>query len=607
MSESSTVDAKARADNLYRIRHSASHIMATAIQELFPDAKFAIGPPIKDGFYYDFDLPRPLSTDDLEEIEKRMRAIVKANQKFLKESWSKEKARSFFADQPYKLELIDGIEDEEVSIFINGPFTDLCAGPHVSYTKKCKNFKLLKVAGAYWRGDEKKPMLQRIYGTAWSNKSELDHHLHMLEEAKRRDHRKLARELELFDFNKLSPGMIFWKPKGWAIYRELETYFRDLGKANGYEEICNPILYDKELFERSGHWEHYEEHMFTLQAHDHTFCLKPMNCPDTMLYFGSRTRSYRELPLRVAEFGLLHRNELAGALSGATRVREFCQDDAHIFVAEEQIANEIQDLLKLVDNTYTMLGLDYHLEFSTRPEKFMGDPKLWDMAEHALSEALTRGEHTFQINEGDGAFYGPKIDIHIRDALGRSWQCATIQLDFQLPRRFNLTYTDADNSDRTPIVIHRAIAGSLERFLAILLEHFAGAFPTWLAPVQAKVLPITDDLADYAWEIARKLKAAGVRTEVDDRSEKVGKKIAETEVQKIPYMIVVGKKEAESGKVAVRTWSEGRRGVIDFEELKAEILLKIADRTLDVEVHINELAHDDEHEEEEEAMTERGY
>ncbi len=599
-------EAKAQADKLWRIRHSTSHILATAILEMFPDAKFAIGPPIADGFYYDFDLPRTLSTDDFEEIERRMKAIVKDNQRFEKEEWPKDQAREFFSEQPFKLELIDGIEGDTVSIYKNGPFTDLCAGPHVPRTKQCKHFKLLKVAGAYWRGDEKRPMLQRVYGTAFGKRDELDAHLHMLEEAKRRDHRRLARELELFDFSRFSPGSLFWRPKGWASYRELQTFFRELGDKNGYVEVCNPILYSKELFETSGHWAHYKEHMFLIKEGDegkgddgksegNTYCLKPMNCPDTMVFFGSKKRSYRELPMRVAEFGLLHRNELTGALSGATRVRQFTQDDAHIFLSEEQIPSEIEHLLGLVHQSYSMLGLDYHYVLSTRPDDFMGDIEAWNDAEVALKAAIEASGREYKINEGDGAFYGPKIDIYLRDALGRNWQCATIQLDFQLPRAFELTYTDSDNSERTPVVIHRAIAGSLERFYAVLLEHFAGAFPTWLAPVQVKILSITDDQADAAWAVAKELREAGIRVEVDDRSEKIGKKIAEAEVSKVPYMFIIGKREAEAGTVAVRNWTgdpkdPGRRGVMAVADVKAEILDRIANRTLDAKVEVSAIA-----------------
>lgn len=598
---------ESEADVLYKIRHSTAHIMATAIQEMFPDAKFAIGPPIKDGFYYDFDLPRPISTDDFEEIESRMMAIVNANQKFEREMWSKDKAREFFADEPYKLELIDRIEDEEVTIYRNGPFTDLCAGPHVRYTKKCKRFKLLKVAGAYWRGDEKQPMLQRIYGTAWRTAEQLEQHLHMLEEAKRRDHRRLGKDLELFAFDRLSPGSVFWRPKGWHSYRELETYFRELEQANGYIEICNPLLYNKELFETSGHWEHYREHSFHFEQDEQIYVLKPMNCPDTMLFFGSKKRSYRELPLRVAEFGTLHRNELAGALSGATRVRQFCQDDAHIFCTEEQIFDEVVTLMGMIDQTYAMLGLEYELELSTRPEKFMGAPELWDRAESMLKQALDDRGEPYRIHEGDGAFYGPKIDIQVRDCLGRSWQCGTVQLDFQLPRRFELSYTGAENSDETPVVIHRAISGSLERFFAILVEHFAGAFPTWLAPVQAVVIPITDEQNDYAWELGKRLRAAGVRMEVDDRSEKMGYKIREHTTQKVPYMLVVGGREAEAGTVALRQYPEVRRGTLPFEDVLAEIVEHIEQRKLDVDVKPIELAGTADDDEIGSEMEGRGY
>lgn len=606
--EGENQQALSPAETLYRLRHSTSHLMAAALLEIFPDAKLAIGPPIKDGFYYDFDLPRPLTPDDLEVIEEKMRALIKQNVPFLQEEWPKEKAREFFKDQPYKLELIEGIEGDTVSTYKSGPLIDLCAGPHIRYSKQCKNFKLLSVAGAYWRGDEKQPMLQRIYGTAFASKAELDHHLHMLEEAKRRDHRKLGRELELFDFNRLSPGAVFWRPKGWIAYRELQAYFREIEAAQGYEEISNPLIYNKELFEQSGHWEHYKEHVFKFDSHGHTFCMKPMNCPDTMLYFKSKKRSYRELPLRVAEFGTLHRNELPGALSGATRVRQFMQDDAHIFATEETLVSEIEGLLDMVEQTYGMMGMEYDMELSTRPEDFMGDPALWDEAEAALKQVLDNSGKAYKINEGDGAFYGPKIDFQVRDCLGRSWQCATIQLDFQMPRRFELTYTASDNTEKTPIVIHRAIAGSLERFFAILVEHLAGAFPTWLSPVQAVVVTITDAQNDYAWQIGNELKKAGIRVEVDDRSEKMGFKTREAITRKIPYILVVGNREAEEGTVALRTYTDGQRGTLPLADVKAEILEKIKNRTLDVKVDISTFAaataDDDEIGDD---MIERGY
>lgn len=594
-------------DDLYKIRHSATHIMAAAVQEMFPDAKFAIGPPIKDGFYYDFDLPRPISTDDFDEIESRMKKLIKANDKFIRETWSKDDARKFFADQPYKLELIDRIEGEEVSIYKNGAFTDLCAGPHVGYTKKCKSFKLQKVAGAYWKGDENEPMLQRIYGTAFKNKTDLEAHLAMLEEAKRRDHRKLGRELELFGFDRLAPGAIFWRPNGLICYRELENYFREIEEEREYVEINHPLLYNKELYETSGHWEHYKEHTFNMKVDDQTFCLKPMNCPDTMLFYKTKKRSYRELPMRVAEFGTLHRNELAGALSGATRVRQFCQDDAHIFCTQEQILDEIVVLMEMLDDTYNMLGLKYELELSTRPDDFMGEISVWDSAEAMLKQALDDRGEPYRIHEGDGAFYGPKIDIQVRDCLGRSWQCGTIQLDFQLPQRFDLTYTTSENTPAVPVVIHRALAGSIERFFAILVEHFAGAFPTWLAPLQAVIIPITDAQIDHAYSISKAFKKAGIRVLVDDRGEKMGKKIREHELQKVPYMLVIGDREQEAGTVALRTYKDGKRGTPTVDEVQAEIVDAIATRKLDVELKAFEVSASAEDDDIGSDMTDRGY
>ncbi|MFP4600793.1 MAG: threonine--tRNA ligase [Persicimonas sp.] len=579
-------------DLLYRVRHSTAHVMATAIQQMFPDAKFAIGPPIKDGFYYDFELPRPISTDDFGQLEGRMTQVVKQDQEFIQESWSKDKAREFFKDQPYKLELIEGIEDEEVSIYHNGPFTDLCAGPHVESTGHCEHFKLQKVAGAYWRGDENKQMLQRVYGTAFATEEELEEYLYMLEEAKRRDHRKLGRQLHLFDFDRMSPGSVFWRPKGWEVYRKLQGFFREIEKRNDYVEIMHPLVYNKELFEQSGHWDHYKDNMFIFESHDQTYCLKPMNCPDTMLFFKSDKRSYRDLPLRVAEFGTLHRNEMPGVLSGATRVRQFVQDDAHIFATEDQIEDEISLLLEMVDQTYALFDMSYEIELSTRPDDFMGDPKLWDEAEESLRRALEANDKDYVVHEGDGAFYGPKIDFQVRDSLGRSWQCATIQLDFQLPRRFELGYTAADNSEKTPIVIHRALAGSLERFIGILVEHLSGVFPTWLAPTQVQIMTITEDENDYAWDVAGMLEAAGIRVEVDDRNEKIGFKIREAETQKIPYMLVIGGREQEERTVAVRSYVEGRRGTMTPEAVREEILDKVQNRTLDVDIERSGLAEE---------------
>ncbi len=596
-----------RADELYRIRHSTAHIMAAAVLEMFPDAKLAIGPPIENGFYYDFDLPRPISTEDFGELEGRMIQLCKQDVPFESEEWSKDKARDFFSDQPYKLELIDGIEGDTVSIYKSGPLTDLCAGPHVDSSIACEHFKLEKVAGAYWRGDEDREMLQRIYGTAWKTKEQLDHYLTTLEEAKKRDHRKLGQELKLFHFHEHSPGNVFWKPRGWTAYRELESYFREIERDQGYEEIRNPSFYHEDLFDQSGHLEHYEESMFTMDVHGEKYCLKPMNCPDTMLYFGSEKRSYRELPLRVAEFGQLNRNERPGALGGATRVRQFCQDDAHIFCAQEHLFDEINLFLEMVDATYSLFDLEYELELSTRPEDFMGDLQMWNEAEDSLKRALEQADKPFTIDEGDGAFYGPKIDFNVLDCLGRDWQCATVQLDFQLPRRFDLTYTSADNDEETPIVIHRAIAGSLERFFAILVEHLAGVFPTWMAPTQARILPISDEQNDYAFDVADKLEEAGIRVKVDHRTEKVGKKIREAEKMKIPYMLVVGDREIDDGTVSVRTYREGRRGAMDVDELRDEIIDKIESRELDVDVALTDLSRPDDTGTVGKDMEERGY
>ena len=584
-------DSLSRDERLYRIRHSTAHIMATAIQQMFPDARFAIGPPIEDGFYYDFELPRPLSTDDFPELEGRMTELVHDDQTFVHETWSKEKATEYFKaqDQPYKLELIEDIDDDEVSIYKNGPFTDLCAGPHVESTNACENFTLLKVAGAYWRGDEDNPQLQRIYGTAFETEEELDDYLYMVEEAEKRDHRKLGRELDLYYFDDRSPGSAFWMPKGWTVYRSLKEYFREIEDEHDYVEINNPILYDKELFEQSGHWDHYQDNLFTMEEHDRTWCLKPMNCPDTMTFFAKKKRSYRELPMRVAEFGTLHRNEIPGALSGLTRVRQFVIDDGHIFLTEDQIEDEFEILLEMVDRTYSMFDLRYDIELSTRPDDFMGDAEMWDDAEDALRSALETNGKEYSVNEGDGAFYGPKIDFQVRDSLGRSWQCATLQLDFQLPQRFDLTYTAADNTEKTPIVIHRGLAGSIERFFAILVEHLAGAFPTWLAPEQVRIMTITDDVHDYAYDVADILEKEDIRVDVDIRNEKIGYKIREAETDKIPYMLIIGGDEVEEGTVSVRTYAEGTRDNMTPEALRDEIVDKIENRTLDVDIQRSEL------------------
>lgn len=587
------------AEQLWRIRHSSSHILAQAVLEVFPDAKLAIGPPIANGFYYDFDLPRSLTDDDLEDLEARMARIVKSNVEF--KTWTRpvDEAIAYFNEheQPYKVELIEDLAakgETEVRFYQQDSFVDLCAGPHVPRTGNCKAFKLEKVAGAYWRGDSDRPMLQRIYGTAWKNKTDLQNYLKMLEEAKKRDHRKVGKELDLFSFHRESPGAIFWHPRGWTVYQQLTKLWRELHDAAGYQEIFNPIVYHKSLYETSGHWEHYHEHMFKLESEGETFCVKPMNCPDTMLFYKTRKHSYRELPLRVSEGQILHRNELSGALNGAFRVRQFSQDDAHIFVTESQIESEITNVIALIQKIYGLFKLDYRVYLSTRPEDFMGEVSAWDEAESALANAINANEIPYKVKAGDGAFYGPKIDFEVIDALGRRWQCATIQLDFQLPQRFDLTYTDRNNEEKTPVVVHRAIFGSFERFLGILIEHVAGAFPTWMAPVQALFLPVSDDFIDAAKDAAAKLRAKGIRAEVDTRSERLGYKIRDAELHKVPYMLVVGKREVETNTFSLRTWGEGDRGSIAYQDLEDEILQRIRDRAFDVQLDAIEWDQGDE-------------
>lgn len=587
------------AENLWRIRHSTSHILAQAVLEVFPDAKLAIGPPIATGFYYDFDLPRTLTDADLEDLEERMTRIVKLNAPFT--TWTRpvDEAIAYFQerDQPYKVELIQDLAkkgETDVRFYQQDEFIDLCAGPHMPRTGNCKAFKLEKVAGAYWRGDSNRPMLQRIYGTAWKNKTQLKNYLTMLEEAQKRDHRKIGKELDLFSFHRESPGAIFWHPRGYIVYQQLRKLWRELHEKAGYQEIFNPIVYRDSLYKTSGHWEHYHENMFTLESEGDTFCIKPMNCPDTMLFYKTRKHSYRELPLRVSEGQILHRNELSGTLSGAFRVRQFSQDDAHIFVTEEQIEKEITGVIELINHIYGLFELDYRVYLSTRPEDYMGEVEQWDHAEKALAAAIEANALPYKVKEGDGAFYGPKIDFEVIDALGRRWQCATIQLDFQLPRRFELTYTDNNNDEKTPVVVHRAIFGSFERFLGILIEHVAGAFPTWMAPTQAVFLPVSDDFIEAAQAAADTLRAAGIRADVDTRSERLGYKIRNAEMHKTPYMLIVGKKEVESGTFSLRTWKDGDRGSVTLEALQAELLQKIQNRIFDVELEKIEWDVDDE-------------
>ncbi len=559
---------------LHCIRHSAAHIMAHAVEQMFPDAKFAIGPVIKDGFYYDMSLPRSLNEEDLIEIEKRMKDIVKANSPFKKDEWDRETAKTFFKDrgQDFKLEIIDGIADDKLSIYTEGDFTDLCAGPHVRYTKQCKHFKLLKTSGAYWRGDEKNPMLQRIYGTAWKTKEDLDTYMFQIEEAKKRDHRKLGKELELFFMHPYSPGSAFWLPKGNTLFQLLSNKIRQYNARNGYVEVRTPQLFKKELWETSGHWEHYKDDMFNFESEDETNSLKPMNCPSHMLIFKSQLRSYRDLPLRIHDQGVLHRNEVSGALGGLTRVRMFSQDDAHLFVTEEHLKDEINGIISMIKRIYSVFEMKFTVTLSTRPEKFMGDPELWDMAEKMLEEVIKESGIEYKIAYGDGAFYGPKIDYLVYDALGREFQTATTQLDFQLPRRFELTYVDRNNEFKTPIVIHRAMYGSLERFIGILIEHYAGHFPTWLAPVQCNVINISDRHIDYAKKVTEALTEKGIRVHLDDKNGTMNYKIREAQLMKVPYMLVIGDKEMEAESVGVRHIKNGDLGIMTINDFIDKIV-----------------------------------
>lgn len=576
-----------RQERLRRIRHSASHLMAQAIREIFPQVKLAIGPPIENGFYYDMELPRSLTTDDLPEIEKRMRKIINRQPQFFRAVLPRTDAIGLFTEwnQDYKVELLHGIQDDTVSLYKQDRFIDLCAGPHIANGGVCGHFKLLNVAGAYWRGDERNPMLQRIYGTAWETGEELQEYLEFLEDSKARDHRKLGQQLDLFSFHPWSAGCPFWHPRGLTVREELRQLWRQTHRKAGYVEILNPVLYRKELFETSGHWEHYQEDMFrVLENGEADMAIKPMNCPDTMLYYKTRQHSYRELPLRISEGQLLHRNEPMGALHGLMRARVFSQDDAHIFLSEEMIQDEISRVLDLMNHIYSFFGLKYSVTLSTRPEKFMGDAKLWEQAEADLRTAIQKTGLKYTVDAGGGAFYGPKIDVKIHDSIGRKWQCGTIQLDFQLPRRFDLEYIDQNNQPRTPVVIHRALFGSVERFLGILLEHFAGALPTWLSPVQVMVLPIAEGQMEYAQSIVDRCEELGLRAELSSADSKINYRIREAEVHKIPYMLVVGKREVAEGTVSVRTYQEKDRGSMTVDAVLAEIAQKTKQRTLDVTI-----------------------
>ena len=562
-------------DGIEIIRHSTAHVMAQAVKRIYGNVKLAIGPTIKNGFYYDFDLDISLTQDDLKKIEDEMNKIINEDLKFKRDDVSKEEALKIMSEKGeyYKVELINALdESEKISLYEQGHFTDLCRGPHIPSTKFIKAFKLTSVAGAYWRGSEKNKMLQRIYGVAFSSKKELEKYLNMIEEAKKRDHRKLGRELKLFEIMDEGPGFPFFLPKGVILKNILIDYWRKLHNEAGYVEIETPIMLNKELWIRSGHWDHYKENMYTSMIDNKEFALKPMNCPGGMLVYKSEGHSYRDLPLRVGELGRVHRHEISGALHGLMRVRAFTQDDAHIFMLPEQIKSEILGVIKLIDEVYDTLGFKYNVELSTRPEDSMGSDEEWNMAERSLKEALDEGGLDYKINEGDGAFYGPKIDFHIEDSLGRSWQCGTIQLDFQLSQRFELEYIGSDGGKHRPIVIHRVIFGSIERFIGILIEHFAGKFPVWISPIQVKVLPISDSFMEYGHEVIDKLRKYGIRCEIDNRSEKIGYKIREARNERVPYMIIVGEKEKNHGNISLRSRDMGEEGSTSLEEFITRVL-----------------------------------
>jgi len=573
-------------DALYCLRHSAAHALATAVRRLFPDAGIGFGPPIEDGFYYDFAVPRPFTPEDLDRIEAEMREVTQADFPYVREEVSRAEAERRFAGDPFKLERLSEIGDDEViSVYTDGPFTDLCRGPHVASTGRIQHFKLLHAAGAYWRGDEHRPMLQRIYGTAWFRKDELDAYLHRLEEARKRDHRKLGRELDLFMFHHWAPGAPFWTARGTTMVNELNAYMRELQR-DGFQEVRTPLMFNKGLWELSGHWGKYRENMFMVldnETGEHDFSMKPMNCPSHYLLYLAGKHSYRELPLRLATFDVLHRNELSGALSGLTRVRQFTMDDCHIFLMESQIAQEVKRLADFILGFYRTFGLEAKLKFGTRPAMRIGDDAMWDRAEAGLRSALEALGMPYAENPGDGAFYGPKIDFHVADSIGRTWQLGTIQLDYAAPERFDLHYVGEDNAEHRPVVIHRAVSGSFERFMGILIEHFAGAFPLWLAPEQVRVLPISDAQNAAAQALHERLRAAGVRAHLDDRNQTLNYKIREGETLKVPYLAVVGGREAEAGTVAVRTRGTGtKQDIIPQAEFVERLKERIRTRSLEL-------------------------
>ncbi len=565
------------------LRHSAAHVMAEAVQNLYKDAKLTIGPVVEDGFYYDIDM-ESVSEDDFPAIESEMKKIIKAKKPFKRIEVTKDKALEIFKDNPYKIELIEGLEDQQISLYQQGNFTDLCRGPHIPHTGMIKGFKLMKVSGAYWRADQTKTQLQRLYGTAFFDKKELKKYLHIIEEAKKRDHRKLGTRLDLYSFHKEAAGMPFFHARGMDMWNALLAYWRDVHRKAGYVETKTPVMLNRKLWEQSGHWENYRENMYTSVVDEEEYAIKPMNCPGGMLLYKSKSHSYRELPLRAGEIGLVHRHELSGALSGLFRVRAFHQDDAHIFMTPDQIEDEILGVLKLANKIYSKFGLGFHLELSTRPEKSIGTDEQWKEATDGLENALKKYGKEYFINEGDGAFYGPKIDIHIKDAIGRTWQCGTIQLDMALPMRFDLTYKGKDNEKHRPVMIHRVIYGSIERFFGILVEHFAGKFPLWLAPVQIILLPINDELAPYGEKIKTELEAHGLRCDIDTRTESLKKKIREAQLDYVPLIITIGEKEKASSTLSVRTLDGKVRMGLAMEDFLNPVIEHIKLRSLDEKI-----------------------
>ncbi len=564
-------------------RHSASHVLAHAVKRLYPNVKLGIGPAIENGFYYDFEFEEPISSDDLKTIEKEMKKIVKERNQIRRREMSREEALELFEerDEPYKVEMIKELpEDAVISCYEQDDFIDLCAGPHLPHTGMVKAFKLISLAGAYWRGSEHNPMLQRIYGTAFPTKERLQHYLDMLEEAKKRDHRKLGRELDLFSLHEEGPGFPFLHNNGNVIWQELTDFWREEHRRAGYEEIKTPLILNRTLWEQSGHWDHFRENMYFTSIDEQDYSVKPMNCPGAMLVYRNKMHSYRDLPRRIAEMGIVHRHELSGTLHGLMRVRSFTQDDAHIYMLPDQVESEVAGIIDLMDLFYSVFGFDYRVELSTRPEKAMGTAEMWDKATNILEKVLVDKKVEYRLNEGDGAFYGPKIDFHLEDCLGRSWQCGTIQLDFQMPEKFDLTYIGEDGDKHRPVVIHRVIYGSMERLMALLIEHYGGAFPTWLAPVQVTVIPVTDRSHNYAKQIFARLNDEGFRVTIDQRNEKVGYKIREAQLKKIPYMLIVGDKEVESGQVAVRHRGDGDLGAEELESLIQRISTEIMEKSI---------------------------